>query len=106
VAEDREVREQELQKVCRGKTKIFAKSRRAISIQTIGSGRARGRDPCISEEEPFGEKSRGEYPKSWEAEVILVVHRGRTRGKDQHIVDSQIGRSRVGRREDSRSPNS
>jgi hypothetical protein len=51
----------------REKIKIFVKSRRVISIQTIGSRRVCGRDPCTSEEEPFGENSRREYPKSWES---------------------------------------
>jgi hypothetical protein len=53
VGKDQEVQKQELREVFRKKTSVFTKSRREISIQIIGSGRARGRDPHILEEEPF-----------------------------------------------------
>jgi hypothetical protein len=39
VAEDQEVREQELRKVCREKAKIFARSRREIKSRLIRYGR-------------------------------------------------------------------
>jgi hypothetical protein len=59
---------------------------------------------CISKEEPFGEKRR-RIPEELRAEVILVVQR-RTCGVGSHFTDSQVGKRRVERREDSRSLNS
>jgi hypothetical protein len=61
----------ELRRFAERKQRIFAKSRRAISIQTIGSGGTWQRSTHFRGG-TLREKSRGEIPEELGSEVILV----------------------------------
>jgi hypothetical protein len=94
VAEDREVREKELQKVCRRKQRIFAKSRRVISIQVIGSGRTHGKGSTHHDSQFKKAESRGERTREVRThDSITVIDRERTRTVDLVPKNSPIQKS-------------
>jgi hypothetical protein len=81
VAEDREVREKELQKVCGRKQGSSRSREERFQIQVVGSGRTRGKDQRITDSQSEEAESRGDRLAKSELTIrsqSLIARRTRT----------------------------